>query len=51
MAPKETDARIRIPLAFVTSALAVAALFTIWSPENELWFKIGGTLMCAILLT
>lgn len=51
MAPKETDARGRVPLTLVASALAVAALFMIWSPENELWFKISGSLMCAILLT
>ena len=51
MAPKETDARRRIPLALVVSALTVAALFMVWSPENELWFRISGSLMCAILLT
>jgi hypothetical protein len=51
MATQETEARGRIPLALVASALAIAALFMIWSPENELWFKISGSLMCAILLT
>jgi hypothetical protein len=31
--------------------LAAASLFMIWRPEIQLWFKISGSLLCAILLT
>lgn len=50
MASKESDARLRIPVALLVIALAIVSLFMIWRPEIELWFRIGGTLMCAILL-
>lgn len=50
MASKKSDARLRIPLALVVIILAAAGLFLTWRPEIELWFRIGGSLMCAILL-
>jgi hypothetical protein len=50
MASKESDAKLRIPIALVVIALAIAALFSTWRPEIEFWFRISGTLMCAILL-
>ena len=46
-----TDARIRIPIALAVVALAAASLFMIWRPEIEVWFRISGILLCAILLT
>lgn len=51
MASKESHARLRIPLALVVIILAVAALFLTWVPEIEIWFRISGSLLCAILLT
>lgn len=51
MASKESDARLRIPVALAVTALAVTSLFMIWRPEIELWFRISGSLLCAILLT
>jgi amino acid permease len=50
MASIETNARLRIPLALAVIALAAASLFLIWRPEIELWFRISGSLLCAILL-
>jgi hypothetical protein len=50
MAAMDTDARLRIPVALVVIALAIASFFLIWRPEIELWFRISGSLMCAILL-
>lgn len=50
MASKESDTRLRIPLALVVIVLAVGGLFLTWRPEVDLWFRIGGSLMCAILL-
>lgn len=50
MASKESDTRLRNPLALVVIVLAVGGLFLTWRPEVELWFRIGGSLMCAILL-
>jgi peptidoglycan/LPS O-acetylase OafA/YrhL len=50
MASRETNARLRIPLALAVIALAAASLFMIWRPEIELWFRISGSLLCAILL-
>lgn len=50
MASKESDARFRIAVALIATALAVAALFLTWRPEIELWFRISASLMCAILL-
>ncbi|MFJ5696586.1 hypothetical protein [Arthrobacter sp. NPDC093139] len=50
MASIDTDARLRIPVALVVIALAIASLFLIWRPEIELWFRISGSLLCAILL-
>ncbi|MFJ5696604.1 hypothetical protein [Arthrobacter sp. NPDC093139] len=50
MASKESDTRLRIPLALIVIVLAVGGLFLTWRPEVELWFRIGGSLMCAILL-
>lgn len=51
MASIETNARLRIPVALVVIALAVASLSMIWRPEIEVWFRISGSLLCAILLT
>lgn len=50
MAAIDTDAKLRIPVALVVIALAIASLFLIWRPEIELWFRISGSLLCAILL-
>ncbi|MFJ5698720.1 hypothetical protein [Arthrobacter sp. NPDC093139] len=50
MASRESDTRLRIPLALVVIVLAAAGLFLTWVREIELWFRISGTLMCAILL-
>ena len=50
MAARETNARLRIPLALAVIALAAASLFMILRPEIELWFRISGSLLCAILL-
>jgi hypothetical protein len=50
MASIDTDAKLRIPVALVVLALAIASLFSIWRPEIELWFRISGSLLCAILL-
>jgi hypothetical protein len=41
---------LRIPIGLVVIALAIWALFLTWDPEIELWFRISGSLMCAILL-
>jgi amino acid permease len=50
MASKESDTRLRITVALVAIALAVTTLIMIWRQEIELWFRISGSLMCAILL-
>lgn len=51
MASIGTNARLRIPVALIVIALTVASLFMIWRPEIELWFRVSGSLLCAILLT
>lgn len=37
-------------LALIVIVFAAAGLFLTWRREIELWFRIGGSLMCAILL-
>lgn len=45
----ETNAKRRAPGALVVIVLAAASLFMTWRPEIDLWFRISGSLLCAIL--